>query len=260
MIRYKLIVSYDGTFYHGFQRQSELISVQQVLEEVLSKIFKQNIIIHGSGRTDAGVHAVGQVIHFDSEQEIPCDNLRKVMNKNLYPHIYIKDVFYVNNRFHAQKSALSKEYHYLVSINEFDPLKSNYMLFFHDRININKIREAMTYIVGTHDFKSFAKGDKVNTIRTITKFDLNVNNGILEFIIRGDGFMYNMVRIIISLMLKVGEGKFEPIHIKEILDGKSRKLAPFVAQAQGLYLWEVFYKECDKGVKTLEELKNEESI
>lgn len=256
MIRYKVIVSYDGTFFHGFQRQTELISVQQVLEETLSKIFKTNIIIHGAGRTDAGVHAVAQVFHFDAESVIPCDNLKKVVNKNVYPHIYVKDVTYVTREFHAQKSAIGKEYRYLVSINEFDPLKANYYLFFHDRININNIRQAMTYIVGKHDFRTFAKGDKPNTVRTIEYFTLDVHDGILEFHIKGDGFMYNMVRIIISLMLKVGEGKFPPEHIKEILDGKKRSLAPFVAQAQGLYMYEVFYDEKFKGVKDISLLEN----
>ena len=132
----------------------------------------------------------------------------------------------------------------LVSINEFDPLKSNYMLFFHDRININNIRLAMEYIVGTHDFKSFSKNKITkNTVRTIESFTLTVDKGILEFAIVGDGFMYNMVRIIVALMLKVGEGRFKPEDIKRILDGKERRLAPFVAAPQGLYLWKVHYDE-----------------
>lgn len=243
-MRYKMIISYDGTFFHGFQRQTSLISVQEEIEKVLSIVFKSKIVIHGAGRTDAGVHALGQVAHFDAEQKIPTDGLKKVLNKNLFPHIYIKDIDYVDKEFHAQKSAIAKEYHYFVSINEFDPTKSSHVLFFHDRIDINKIREAMKYIVGTHDFKTFAKVNlKKNTVRTIYNFDLDINDGVLEFKIKGDGFLYNMVRIIVALMLKVGEGRFEPEHIKEILDGKDRHLAPFVIAPQGLYLWEVFYED-----------------
>lgn len=253
MIRYKLIISYDGTFFHGFQRQKDYNSVQEDLENILTIVFKTRIIIHGAGRTDAGVHANGQVIHFDAEQIIPCKNLKKVINKNVYPHIYVKDVSYVDKTFHAQRKALGKEYYYLVNINEFDPLKANYMLFFHNRINIDNIRIAMSYIVGEHDFKSFAKGDKKNTVRNIYSFTLDECNGLLKFTIRGNGFMYNMVRIIIALMLKVGEGKFPPEHIKEILDGKSRKLAPYVAQPQGLYLNEVFYDSKYCGVKSIEQ-------
>lgn len=254
MPRYKMIVSYDGAFFHGFQRQPKDESVQATLEDVLSLIFKKKMIIHGSGRTDAFVHAVGQVVHFDSDQVIPCNNLKKVINKHVFPHIYIKDVTYVDDTFHARKSVVKKEYHYKVSINEFDPLLANYYLFFHDRINISKMREAMKYIVGTHDFKSFAKLNKKTTVRTIESFDLDVHDGILEFKIVGNGFLYNMVRIIVSLMLKVGEGKFEPIHIKEILDGKDRSLAPFVAAPQGLYLWEVTYDKVYHERKNLDEV------
>ena len=242
-MRYKMTIEYDGSHFHGFQRQLKYISIQQVLEEKLSEIFKHDIIIHGSGRTDAGVHAKGQIAHFDSHQEIPPKNLQKVLNKKVFPHIYISNIEIVDDTFHSRKSAVKKEYRYYVSINRFDPLKYNYMHFFHDRINISKIREAMQYIVGTHDFKSFSKNKVIKTtVRTIESFDLEINDGVLEFRIVGTGFMYNMVRIIVALMLKVAEGKLEPIDIKRIIDGKERSLAPYVAPATGLYLWKVYYE------------------
>ncbi len=241
-MRYKMIVSYDGSFFHGFQRQNNYISVQEVLETKLSEILKTDIIIKGAGRTDAKVHAKGQVVHFDSIQYIPVENLKKIINKKVYPYIYIIKIEIVDENFHSRINAIKKEYHYLVSINTFDPLKVNYMHFFHDRINISKIREAMKYIEGTHDFKSFSKNHELkNTVRTIESFDLDVEDGILEFKIIGSGFMYNMVRIIVALMLKVGEGKLEPLDIKKIIDGKERRLAPYVAPPQGLYLWKVYY-------------------
>lgn len=241
-MRYKMIFSYDGAFFHGFQRQTKDISVQEVIENKLSIIFKMPIIIHASGRTDSGVHAIGQVAHFDSFQEIPVSNLRKVLNKHLFPHIYIKEITLVDESFHSRKSIVKKEYHYKVSINEFDPLLANYCHFFHDRININNIRLAMNYIVGTHDFSSFAKTNTLKTsIRTIYSFTLDVDNGILTFKIVGNGFMYNMVRIIVALMLKVGEGRLKPEDIKSILNGCDRHLAPFVAPACGLYLYKVYY-------------------
>ena len=243
-MRYKLTMSYDGAYFHGFQRQNRYISIQQVLEEALTEILKTKIVIHGAGRTDAGVHAKGQVAHFDSSQSIPPLNLKKVLNKKVYPHIYIHDVAIVDETFHSRMNAIQKEYHYLVSINTFDPLKANYMHFFHDRINLSQIREAMKYIEGTHDFKSFSKNHHLkNTIRTVESFTLTIQEGILEFAIIGSGFMYHMVRIIIALMLKVGEGKLQPIDIKRIIDGKERKLAPYVAPAQGLYLWKVYYEK-----------------
>lgn len=241
-MRYKMVISYDGSFFHGFQRQTKYISIQEVLEEKLSEILKLDITVHGSGRTDAGVHAKGQVIHFDSEQYVPPLNLMKILNKKVYPHIYVLSSEIVDESFHSRKSAISKEYRYYVSINTFDPLKVNYMHFFHDRIDISKIREAMTYIVGTHDFKSFSKNKTVKTtVRTIEEFELNIKDGILEFRIKGTGFMYNMVRIIVAIMLKVAEGKLEPSDVLRIIDGKERTLAPWVAPAAGLYLWKVYY-------------------
>ncbi len=241
-MRYKLTVSYDGAYFHGFQRQLKFNSVQETLEIALTDIFKMPIVVKGSGRTDAGVHAKGQVVHFDSEQVIPCPNLKKILNKKVFPHIYVTDIENVDDAFHSRGSAIKKEYRYYVSIGTFDPLKANYQHHFHDRIDISKIREAMTYIVGTHDFASFSKNKELKTtIRTIELFELNIKDGILEFRIIGNGFMYNMVRIIIALMLKVGEGKLAPSDIKRIIDGKNRKLAPYVAPACGLYLWKVYY-------------------
>lgn len=238
-----MTISYDGSFFHGFQRQTKYISVQEVLEEKLSEILKLDITVHGSGRTDAGVHAKGQVIHFDSSQYVPPLNLMKILNKKVYPHIYVTSSEIVDESFHSRKSAISKEYRYYVSINTFDPLKVNYMHFFHDRIDISKIREAMKYIVGTHDFKSFSKNKTVKTtVRTIEEFELNIIDGVLEFRIKGTGFMYNMVRIIIAIMLKVAEGKLQPSDVLRIIDGKERTLAPWVAPAAGLYLWKVYYE------------------
>ena len=238
-----MTIEYDGSFFHGFQRQTKYISVQEVLEEKLSEILKLDITVHGSGRTDAGVHARGQVIHFDSSQYVPPLNLMKILNKKIYPHIYVTSSEIVDETFHSRKSAISKEYRYYVSINTFDPLKVNYMHFFHDRIDISKIREAMKYIVGTHDFKSFSKNKTVKTtVRTIEEFELNIVDGVLEFRIKGTGFMYNMVRIIIAIMLKVAEGKLEPSDVQRIIDGKERTLAPWVAPASGLYLWKVYYE------------------
>lgn len=241
-MRYKLTISYDGAFFHGFQRQLNYSSVQETIEIALTEIFKMPIVIKGSGRTDAGVHAKGQVAHFDSPQVIPCPNLKKILNKKVFPHIYVTDIENVDETFHSRGSAIKKEYRYYVSIGTFDPLKANYQHHFHDRIDISKIREAMTYIIGTHDFKSFSKNKELKTtVRTIELFELNIVDGLLEFRIIGNGFMYNMVRIIVALMLKVGEGKLQPSDIQRILDGKERKLAPYVAPAVGLYLWKVYY-------------------
>ena len=243
-MRYKMIIAYDGAFFHGFQRQTNLISVQSVLEETLTEILKTEVVIHGAGRTDALVHAYGQVVHFDSEQLVPPKNLKKIVNKKVYPHIYVSDIEIVDESFHSRKSAKGKEYHYIVDIGEYDPLQNNYVLYHHNRIDIEKIKQAMTYIVGTHDFKSLSKNKELKTTtRTIKSFELIVEGTRLTFKIVGNGFMYNMVRIIVALMLKVGEGKLEVEDVQRIIAAKNRKLVPWVAPARGLYLMKVFYEE-----------------
>lgn len=243
-MRYKIVIAYDGAFFHGFQRQTSLISVQSVLEETLTEILKTEVIIHGAGRTDALVHAYGQVVHFDSSQLVPPKNLKKILNKKIYPHIYVKDIEIVDETFHARKSAKGKEYHYVVDIGEYDPLKNNYVLYHHNRLDIEKIKQAMTYIEGTHDFKSLAKNKELKTtIRTIKSFELMVEGTKLTFKIVGNGFMYNMVRIIVALMLKVGEGKLTVADVPRIIEAHDRKLVPWVAPARGLYLMKVFYEE-----------------
>ena len=242
-MRYKLTISYDGAYFYGFQRQKDLISVQEEIEKALSIIMKEPITINGSGRTDSGVHAIGQVIDFKTNQNVPPKNLIKIMNKRLYPHIYVKDSCIVDDRFHSRIYATKKEYHYKVSLNTFDPLQSNYIYFFHDRINISNIRKAMSLLIGEHDFRSFAKTkEEDNTIRTIESFDLDINDGVLTFKIIGNGFMRNMVRIIVAVMLRVGEGKLTVDDVKKILDAKSRDAAPWVAPSQGLYLYKVHYE------------------
>ena len=170
-MRYKMIVSYDGTFFHGFQRQTNLISVQSVLEETLTEILKTPVIIHGAGRTDALVHAYGQVVHFDSTQLVPPKNLKKILNKKAYPHIYVSDIELVDESFHSRKSAKGKEYHYIVDIGEYDPLKNNYVLYHHNRIDIDKIKQAMTYIVGTHDFKSLSRSKELKEDTMCVRLD-----------------------------------------------------------------------------------------
>lgn len=243
-MRYKLTIEYDGSYFHGFQRQKNLISVQSKLEDALTEILKEETLIRAAGRTDALVHAKGQVVDFKTSRNVPPKNLKKILNKKLYPGIYIKDVEIVDERFHSRIYAIKKEYHYFVSINEYSVFNARYMYQFHNRIDIDKIKEAMEYIKGTHDFTSFSKNHtSPNMVRTIESFDLIEKDGILEFIIVGNGFLHNMVRIIIALILKVGEGKFEPLYIKKALDAKSRKACPYVAPAEGLYLWKVYYEE-----------------
>lgn len=240
-MRYRLILSYDGTTFYGFQRQTKLPSVQGKIEEALQLIFKQEIKIKGAGRTDALVHAINQNAHFDTDIYIPPLSLKKVLNKRVSPYIYIKDVIITDETFHARINAKKKEYRYIVSLNEYDPLKANYCYFYPYKLDINKIKEAMSYILGTHDFTSFSKKSEKNMIRTIESFELIEKDNTLTFSIIGDGFLHNMVRIIIAVMLRVGNGKLNPQDVEYILNQKDRKLSPYTAPAQGLYLYNIWY-------------------
>ena len=241
-MRYKMTISYDGAYFNGYQRQLELPTVQGKIEEALKIVFKEDITIKSAGRTDTGVHAINQIAHFDSNIDIPLKGLIKVLNKSLFPHIYIKNIELVDNNFHARLSAKKKEYRYYISTNEFNPLKSKYIYYYDKQIDINKIKEAMTNFIGTKDFKSLSKGhDKEETIRTIELFEVNETNGIYEFKIVGNGFLRNMVRIIIALLLKVNENKIKPSDIIKIIESKDRKKAPWLAPAEGLYLYNIEY-------------------
>jgi len=241
-MRYKMIASYDGAYFHGFQRQKNAISVEQVIEDALEIIFKEKIIIKYAGRTDALVHACGQVIHFDSDIKIPTNNLKKTLNKMIAPHIYIKDIAICNDDFHSRFSEHITEYHYIISTNEFSPFKSNYVLFYSRPLNIQKIKEAMTLFIGEKDFKALSKGhEKECTIRHIYSFDVLESNGEYEFIIRGNGFLHNMVRIIIAILLKVNEDVITLNDINLIIESKDRKKAPWCAVGSGLYLYKIDY-------------------
>lgn len=241
-MRYKLTLSYDGAYFYGFQRQTDLISVQEEVEKALTIIFKDEVKIKGAGRTDASVHAYGQVAHFDHEQFIPLDKLKKAINKIIAPHIYIRNIEIVDNDFHARISAKSKEYRYYISTNEFDPLKSNYIYFYNHKIDIYNIEQAMKLFIGTKDFKALSKGhEKENTIRTIYSFEVKEQNGIYEFIIKGNGFLRNMVRIIMAIILKYNEEKISLEDITKIIEGTNRSKAPWLAPANGLYLYNIEY-------------------
>lgn len=247
MQRYKGIVSYDGSVYSGFQIQPKDRTVQGEIERALKKLHKgQEIKIQASGRTDAGVHAKGQVIHFDSNLDIPIGNWELALN-TLLPHdIVFSTIEAASPSFHARYNVLGKEYRYFIHLAERrDPFKRNYAYYYPYPLNIEAIRSAMNYFIGEHDFTSFCsmKTDKENKVREIYELELIEENDMLVFCFRGNGFLYNMVRIIIGTLLDVGRGKINPHSIQEIIEKKDRKAAGKTASSNGLYLWKVFYEK-----------------
>ncbi|MCU9615197.1 tRNA pseudouridine(38-40) synthase TruA [Caldibacillus lycopersici] len=245
MKRIKCIVAYDGTHFQGYQVQPNKRTVQGEIEQVLAKMHKnQQVKIYASGRTDANVHAKGQVFHFDSSIFMGEDRWVMALNALLPEDIVILHAQYVANDFHARFSNHGKEYRYrILRKKERDPFLRNYTYHYPFPLNLEKMKQAMKILEGTHDFTSFcsAKTSVTDHIRTIESFTLIETAEELVFQIRGNGFLYNMVRIIVGTMLEVGAGKLQPENIPAILEGRDRSLAGKTVPGHGLYLWKVFY-------------------
>lgn len=241
-MRYKCIVSYDGTNFHGFQVQDNLRTVQEEIEKVLKVITKTDTRIYPAGRTDTGVHGIGQVFHFDTEIVMKEWNMKNAINSRLPRDIYIKDVEYVSEDFHSRFTKHTKEYHYIIDLNEYDPLLGNYRYFYRHKLDVDKMIEASKVFVGEHDFASFTKNHKMeNTVRTIYSIDYEFKDKVLTLKFKGNGFLHNMIRIIVAMLIEVGNNRMEIERLKEIMELKNRKLAPKTAPANGLYLYEIRY-------------------
>ncbi|PWU67441.1 tRNA pseudouridine(38-40) synthase TruA [Gracilibacillus dipsosauri] len=245
-MRLKAIISYDGTYFSGFQIQPKGRTVQGVLESKLAKMHKgKPIRIVASGRTDQGVHAVGQVIHFDSPLQIPEGNWKKALNTMLPDDILVKEVQQVSPDFHARFDVETKEYRYFIlQDEEMNLFQRHYEYFVREALDLEAMQQACQYLMGTHDFTSFCaantnvKGEKV---RTITNASFEKTGNRLVFRIRGNGFLYNMVRILVGTLLEIGKGKRTVEDLSTILEAKDRSKAGKTAPPHGLYLWEVNY-------------------
>jgi len=247
MKRVKCTVAYDGSFFAGYQVQPNKRTVQGEIETALSKLHKgEPIKIFASGRTDAKVHAKGQVIHFDSPLNLPEDKWVKALNSLLPEDIAILESTYVKPNFHARFSVVEKEYRYKIRITKGkDPFLRNYVYHYPYPLNIERMKKGMYYFPGTYDFTSFcsAKTEIEDRVRTISYVDLIEDNEILTFVIRGNGFLYNMVRIIVGTLLEIGSGEKSPDDIPDIIKKMDRDAAGRTAPGHGLYLWKVYYGE-----------------
>ncbi|ALS36173.1 tRNA pseudouridine(38-40) synthase TruA [Enterococcus ureilyticus] len=248
MPRYKAIIAYDGTNFNGFQAQPNGRTVQEELEKTLRKMNNgKTITIFGSGRTDAGVHAAGQVIHFDYPQTRDLEKMRYALDTQTPEDIAVKSVEIVPDDFHARYHVVEKIYQFRVDIGKpRSPFKRFYASYFPYEVDIKKIRRALTDLVGTHDFTSFcASGTEIeDKVRTIHEARLEINEAgdELVFTFRGDGFLYKMIRILVGTLLKMGNGRMDETRIPEIIAAKDRNLAGPTAHPEGLYLVEVKYE------------------
>jgi len=240
----KLTIAYDGTNYCGWQRQINGRTVQGEIEKALKKIMKKEITIHGSGRTDAGVHGLGQVASFKEDFSIPVDKIPKVINRVLPEDIVITSAVEMDFDFHARYHAKGKKYTYKIYNDKIrNPLYKNYSYFYERDVDIQRLIEASKYFIGEHDFKAFrTKGSSTtSTIREIYSIDIHKEDKMIIIEYSGNGFLYNMVRIITGTLLDVNIGKIDMNKLPEIIESGIRRRAGHKAPAQGLYLDEVYY-------------------
>lgn len=246
MRRILLEVAYEGTNYCGWQVQPNGVTVESVLNGELSRLLGENIAVVGASRTDAGVHALGNVAVFDTESRIPGEKMAYALNVSLPPDIRIQRSREVPLDFHPRKQRTRKTYEYHIYNHNFEnPLRRNFCAFTHFPLDEDKMREGAAYLVGEHDFKSFCNihTSVTDTVRTVSSIEVERTGKEIVFRITGNGFLYNMVRIIAGTLMEVGSGLRKPEEVKTILEGRNRELAGKTAQARGLTLVKIEYPE-----------------
>lgn len=245
----KVTVKYDGSNYRGFQRQTDnLPTIQQALEGVLTDITKHPVIINGAGRTDAGVHALGQIINFKTPCRIPADRICLVMNRLLPKDIVALEAEEVDWSFHAQFKAKRKIYRYHIYNSRIPPaFERLYSYYVPKKLDVEAVREAAKFFVGEHDFSAFKSAESKtrlkarSPVKNICRLDIEYSPPHLYFEIEGNGFLYNMVRIISGTLLYVGIHKLALIDVKRTIETGNRLGAGPTLPPQGLYLMEVIY-------------------
>jgi len=238
--RIKMIVEYDGTDYSGFQRQSTLKSIQSELEKAISTVNGYETIIHGASRTDSGVHALGQVVDFDTFFDFDAEKWKVILNNLLPKDIRIKRSESVSQLFHARFDVESKQYRYILNLGDFSAFTRNYEWTVPMPIDLSIFTRELKKFEGTHDFSSFCKGEKASKVRTIHETKADIVGDHVEITFIGDGFLHNMIRIIIALLVDIASGRSNA-DVTEILKNKNRKATTHIAPSGGLYLVEVKY-------------------
>jgi tRNA pseudouridine38-40 synthase len=245
MRRIRLIVSYDGTNYCGWQIQENAVTVEGTLTDALRKWLKEDIEIIGASRTDSGVHAYGNIAVFDTYSRIPAEKFAIGLNHYLPEDIEVTSLARMPERFHSRLNAVDKTYEYRIVIDgRKHVFERKYVYFPEAPLDVEKMKEASKAFIGTYDFRSFCanKRMKKSTVRTITGIDFCEKDGILTISYTGTGFLYHMVRILTGTLVEAGMGKRDIVSMTELLKAKNRESAGFLAPACGLLLKEVRYE------------------
>ena len=244
-MRVKLVVAYDGTNYKGWQVQPNGITIEEVLNRKLTDLLGEPIGVMGASRTDSGVHSLGNVAIFDTNTRMPAEKISFALNQRLPEDIVVQDSCEVPWDWHPRYQNSRKTYEYRILNRTFRmPNRRFDTYFYHHPLDVEKMQQAASYLVGEHDFKSFcAVGAQVKTtVRTIYACDVTTDGAIITIRVCGNGFLYNMVRIIAGTLVKVGGGELEPEKIKNILEQKDRSAAGPTAPAHGLTMIGIEYE------------------
>ena len=242
-MRYLAIIEYVGTNYAGWQIQKDEVTIQAEVEKVLSRILNTPTKVYASGRTDAGVHALGQTFHFDTIKKLDLDKFTYSLNSLLPSDMRVINIVEKREDFHARYSVKSKRYDYLINTGEYNPFERDLVYQFQRKLDLNKIKEALDALVGEHCFKNFTSKleDDSNYVRKIFEASLTTEGDVIRISFVGSGFMRYMMRMIVGCLIEIGLGKMSVMELKIYLVETHRKIVPYKAPACGLYLMEVTY-------------------
>lgn len=240
----KLTIEYDGTNYHGWQSQNNSLAIQDIINAAVYKLTGEKVTVNGSSRTDAGVHAYGLAANFNTSSSIPSERFCYALNTMLPPDVVVVKSEEVPEEFHARFSSKGKKYRYLIHNSAFpSALLRNRAYHFSKHLDESKMQEAAKFFIGSHDFTAFmaAGSTAKTTVRTIYNVKVKREEELVTFEVEGNGFLYNMVRIMTGTLIEVGYGKIRTCDMDSIILSKNRKLAGRTAPAHGLYLLEIYY-------------------
>jgi len=242
--RIALLLAYHGGAFHGFQRQPGFPTVQEELEEAWLALSGETVVIHGSGRTDSGVHAWGQVVHLNTWSTLPVAKLRPALNAYLPPEIVVREAVEVPPEFHARVSACGKRYLYRIVVSPVRPvLSAGLAAWERTPLDLEAMRGGARFLLGRHDFAAYAAagGQARGTVRRLRSLKLRPVRGGLVLLVEGDGFLYRMVRNLAGSLLEVGRRRRAPEWMAAVLESRDRRRAGPTAPPEGLYLWRVLY-------------------
>lgn len=238
--RVRCVISYDGTNFAGFQTQNDVRTVQKEIASVVSVVNDYLTPVTGSSRTDSGVHAYGQVIHFDTHHDFIAQKWKMILNHALPEDIHVEECELVHPLFHARFDVISKEYRYVINLGEYCPLRRHYEWTIHQKIDLDVLQKELKKIEGTFDFASFCKGENEVTVRTIYEASMELNGTQLVLKFRGNGFLHNMIRLIVGSLIDIASGKSE-MDMNQLIDDQNRTHTKSIAPGWGLYLVKINY-------------------